>query len=413
MKKKNTVLLISLFVVVFITVVGPFFAKTASPQYGAGEYKEKKFKCPGKFFGPLKALSACGSISLKAEKAFMRKSPYGGEEKMEKTDVLDVLYLDENGNIYLFNPETSVQIERVKEKKDILSIGFRYNPGNYFTYYNCDISLRTLEGMRKKGCTDDIAFVCKETECDEVKREQYGKVLKVGGIEFVWVPAGCFKMGSKLSKDEMPVHKVCVDGFYMTKYEITQKQWHDVMQTAPWKGKQNAAEGESYPATHVDWGSAYLFVQYFNKKYYLNVDLPTEAEWEYAARAGSEAKWPFGDDAAMLGEYAWYHDNTVKAGMKSAQKVGLKRPNPWGLYDMQGNVWEWCSDSYNATFYSKSPEKNPRFNHATSHEGTFIMRGGAWNSGVDLTRVAFRGDKKHDYSSANLGFRMVYRVKKE
>ena len=156
------------------------------------------------------------------------------------------------------------------------------------------------------------------------------------GMEFVLIPSGTFKMGSDTGDaDERPVHQVTISkAFYMGKYEVTQGQWQAIMANNP-----SASPGDANrPVDQVAWNDVQTFLSKLNameggQQY----RLPTEAEWEYAARAGSTTIFSFGNDPKQLGEYAWYRGNA----QRHPHPVGQKRPNAWGLYDMLGNVWEW------------------------------------------------------------------------
>jgi formylglycine-generating enzyme required for sulfatase activity len=161
---------------------------------------------------------------------------------------------------------------------------------------------------------------------------------------FVQIPAGDFDMGSPSNEEgrwdnEGPVHQVNISkAFYMSKYEVTQKQWRDVMGSSP-----SYFKGDDLPVESVSWNDVQDFIKKLNEKEGGNkYRLPSEAEWEYAARAGTATRYSFGDDESKLGDYAWY---MVNSGDKT-HDVGQKKPNPWGLYDMHGNVWEWVQDIY-------------------------------------------------------------------
>jgi formylglycine-generating enzyme required for sulfatase activity len=206
-------------------------------------------------------------------------------------------------------------------------------------------------------------------------------------MEFVQIPAGCFQMGSPpnetgRSSDEGPEHKVCVDGFWMGKYEVTQAQWQKVMGTNPayFKGADN-------PVENVSWEDAQEFINKLNKQIGKNIyRLPTEAEWEYACRAGTQTAYSFGDDPGRLGEYVWYSENSGR----QTHPVGQKKPNNWGLYDMHGNVWEWCADIYVSDAYQQHQRQNPL---VQSGGDSRVFRGGSWRSDAQNLRSAQRGSR--------------------
>ena len=193
-----------------------------------------------------------------------------------------------------------------------------------------------------------------------------------GGVkmDFVLIKPGSFMMGSKngLLEDERPVHKVTITKpFYMGVYEVTQAQWKALMGDNPFYFK-----GDALPVEQVSWEDCQRFLAKLNQRAGQGriCRLPTEAEWEYACRAGSTSDYCFGDDD-RLGDYAWYPRNS---GYKT-HPVGQKKPNAWGLYDMHGNVWEWCSDWYDAAYYAESPGKDPK-GPSTGQER--VVRGGSW-----------------------------------
>lgn len=226
-------------------------------------------------------------------------------------------------------------------------------------------------------------------------------------MEFIWVDAGSFQMGtSKEQEDrmramgvwsdglgvELPAHQVTISqGFYLGKYEVTQPQWEAVMGTKPWDGfvdnrPDQLHPNAPYPAAKISWDAAHQFVKSMNEMSATSLyRLPTEAEWEYACRAGTSTFWYSGDDPAVLSDYAWYHSFTHTSDLLP---VGSRLPNAWGFHDMLGNVWEWCEDwAYRE--YSATPQVDPL--GPKSGIGP-IVRGGNMKSdpwwGV---RSAFRG----------------------
>ena len=205
----------------------------------------------------------------------------------------------------------------------------------------------------------------------------------------VWIEGGTFMMGSNDGEsNEKPVHQVTVSGFYMSKYEVTQAEYEQVMGNNPSK----FTDCPTCPVENVSWHDAVAYCEKVGKR------LPTEAEWEYACRAGSTGKYYWGD--AMDGSYAWYSDNS---GGKT-HPVGQKLPNAGGLYDMSGNVWEWCSDWYDENYYSSSPAQNPL---GASGGSSRVLRGGSWDDFIDFYRSAGRNYYGPDYRDGYGGFRVV------
>ncbi len=210
------------------------------------------------------------------------------------------------------------------------------------------------------------------------------------GMKLTLIPAGTFQMGSTdaekdAESNEKPQHEVRITRpFYLGVHEVTQGQYQAVMGQNPSQFKGS----DDLPVETVSWLDAVKFCNKLSeregRKPYYHIDggavtiaggegyrLPTEAEWEYACRAGTTTRYSFGDDENALGQYAWYHTNS---GIQT-HPVGKKQPNAFGLYDMQGNVWEWCWDGYDGDYYKRSPADDPRGFELAANR---VFRGGSW-----------------------------------
>jgi formylglycine-generating enzyme required for sulfatase activity len=222
------------------------------------------------------------------------------------------------------------------------------------------------------------------------------------GVEFALIMPGAFMMGSGSNgpENERLAHQVTIPRpFYMAKYVVTQRDWKDLMGTEPWKGDPRVREGDNYPVVDVNWFDAQKYLDRLTEvdprnSYYL----PTEEEWEYAARAGTVAEFSFGDDERDMRFYGWHRDLTQNRE-EYAHEVGRKRPNPWGLYDMHGNVWEWVYGWYYGS-YQEPPKLNPVEK---------ILRGGGWDYPAFGARSAFRNTLLPTRSNYVIGFRLIRR----
>ena len=224
-------------------------------------------------------------------------------------------------------------------------------------------------------------------------------------MEFVLIPAGEFDMGSPSSEvgrqdNEGSVHQVTIsEPFYMSKYEVTQKQWREVMGSNPSYNK-----GDDLPVEYISWNEVQEFITKLNEREgSVKYRLPSEAEWEYAARAGTTTRYSFSDDESDLAYYAWYHENSEG----STHPVGQKMPNPWGLYDMHGNVYEWVQDEWHDS-YDRAPTNGSAWESGDGARRVF--RCGSWCYVAEDCRSAARRYHGPGTLYACLGFRLLQEV---
>lgn len=251
-------------------------------------------------------------------------------------------------------------------------------------------------------------------------------VVSSSGIEMVSLPGGQFAMGSaEGNPDEAPPHKVTVSPFLMDRFEVT----HEMFAKAQLPDPSHWQENPKGPVERVRWRDAKAYCNersrveglkpcYNEKTPEWDCDysadgyrLPTEAEWEYAARAGADGAYDFGTPD-KLRQYAWFADN----GDKKTHPVGQKKPNAWGLCDMYGNVSEWCEDVYSPTYYKESPSADPTGpSNPGGRDVKRVMRGGNWNVGPDACRATYRqgqrtGNTDACFATDYCGFRCVRRA---
>ncbi len=227
---------------------------------------------------------------------------------------------------------------------------------------------------------------------------------KTPEIPIVFVKGGCFLMGDNFGDggiDEKPVHRVCVDDFYMGKYAVTQEEWKKVMGDNPSPFRQ----GGKYPVESISWNDAQEFIHRLRKISGLKWRLPTEAEWEYAARSGGKKERYAGtDNEAELDAYAWHDGNSEMI----VHPVGEKKPNGIGLYDMSGNVWQWVQDRYDRDYYRQSPSDNPKGDPFGVNR---IVRGGSALVNRGFLRLSYRDYLAPEYRGACFGFRLALSAK--
>lgn len=268
--------------------------------------------------------------------------------------------------------------------------------------------------------------------------------------KMIFVDGGTFIMGNNFNNetvkgddDEKPPHKVTLSSFYICEHEVTVKEYKEYVKATgkqmpdipnqEWmdthldtkkyyvsSGKKWWGWEDLYPMHNVTWYNAVDFCNWLSKKeslqecYSKNEDggweldltkngyrLPTEAEWEYAARGGQKSKGYFYSGSNTLSDVAWYDETTLLSG---PQDIKTKKPNELGIYDMSGNVWEWCSDYYKSTYYESSPDKDPYFSF---HMPYRVIRGGSWHYQGEFTTVTSRDGPKPEFTNYNYGFRLV------
>jgi len=279
---------------------------------------------------------------------------------------------------------------------------------------------------------------------DHMRGKEPGDVRDDNGLKMklVWCPPGFFKMQNvevivvpaagpldePASNDDVvvdaepkdkpeprrtekiiPVKVILTKGYWLGRYEVTQSEWNEVMRTKPWEDDKDGKDGDDFPATFVTWERAMDFCRKLTNQERqagrLSDDweytLPTEAQWEWACRARTATKYNFGDDQSILGDYAWFQDNAWDAREKFAHRVGQKKANLWGLYDMHGNAWEWCGDVYQEILEGgRDPE--------VKSEGRFrVFRGGGFGAKAEACRSGDRFRILPGHRGRDFGFRVA------
>ena len=252
------------------------------------------------------------------------------------------------------------------------------------------------------------------------KLESFTETVNGVSFKMIAVEGGTFKMGAQSKDpnkpnydkdafdDEFPVHDVTLDSFYMAEFVVTEDLWEAVMnKNAKESGGflnrlfgSNKTPKVGYPKTNISWYDCQEFVKRLNELTGKTFRLPTEAEWEYAARGGNKSKGYKYSGSNTIGDVAWYTSNSSAM----THPVGTKSPNELGLYDMTGNVWEWCSDWYGEEYYSSSPSNNPT---GPTSGSIRVCRGGSWGNDAQSCRVSYRNYGSPDSRYSDLGFRLV------
>jgi formylglycine-generating enzyme required for sulfatase activity len=268
-----------------------------------------------------------------------------------------------------------------------------------------------------------VAISCAVSRADE-KSAGGGTILSFDGtkagqvrddnglkLKLEWCPAGQFKMEFV---DDKRVEVTVTHGFWIGEFEVTRSQWVRVMQSEPWRGDLSAKEGDDFPATKISWDESVAFCEKLTAQEHQagrlprawKYVLPNEAQWEYACRAGSTTRFAFGDDEADLPRFAWFKKNAADAAEEFAHRVGQKRPNPWGIYDMHGNAGEWCRDAYHM---DPTGDRDPlgTADPAESGSARRVFRGGSWGSAAEYCRSSYRNGVPDTYRRNALGLRIA------
>ena len=243
---------------------------------------------------------------------------------------------------------------------------------------------------------EEIKLLDQSSSQQNTEVEKYLK-CSVSGMEFVWVPGGKFEMGDTFGDSRRyfgPVHTVELDGYWLGKYPVTQKEWEKVMGNNPSHFKKE----DRYPVENVSWDDTQEFIEKLNSKSKWRFHLPSEAQWEYAARSGGKKEKYSGGDS--VNQVAWYSGNSED----STHSVGQKAANGLGLHDMSGNVGEWVQDMFADDAYEQHDSRNPIYESSDSGR---VVRGGSWYFDAMSTRCTNRSVKNPDFRFYALGFRLA------
>ena len=297
-------------------------------------------------------------------------------------------------------------------------------------------NIRKNYSPEKKQFLEEKKITRIKPELKELGFEKLSKKFDVSGFEdkgsfilppMIKIKAGSFKMGSK-SGDEKPIHQVAIkNDFYMGKYEVTIAEYMKFVEDTKTNHPSFLLEGNDYniltgekddftsiclrgdcPMVGVSWNNAKAYTKWLSKKTGHNYTLPSETQWEYTARAGTQTIWSFGNKEEDLKNYAWYSENAKYIGKKhkdyGTHKVGTKEANPWGLYDIHGNAWELCED-----WYIDSYKNTPRDEKSNTKREQYykVVRGGAWARGANSTRSSDRFGFPPVVRGHILGFRLA------
>lgn len=375
-------------------------AMNATPQGKGGTIKPIPTPTPKKTVPPKKTTTSARANRAGASNPPARKA----EPEAAKTSAAEIAFWE--------TIKTSTNPEDFREYLK------KYPNGEFAGLAR--IRLTALETAAKEDAARKEEAIRKEEakrKEEEAAKKRPGALVKNSiGMELVYVPAGSFMMGSEKYLKDGPAHQVTIrEGFYMGRYEVTQAQWQAVMGSNPSEFK-----GDNLPVEQVSWNDAQKFIQKLsamNDGYIYR--LPSEAEWEYACRAGAT-----GDYAGNLDSMAWYANNSGRAFIDAdaifhtassyetpmrengdqPHPVGQKQPNGFGLYDMHGNVWEWCEDRYHEN-YNGAPTDGSAWESGGGQDR--VIRGGSWYSRAEELRSSYRYRWDTDSFRSYFGFRVV------
>lgn len=252
---------------------------------------------------------------------------------------------------------------------------------------------------------DDDLGIEEELKKEDTKKKKTVKKEDLPPIEMVYVKGGCFMMGDQTGEgdeDERPAHEVCVRDYYIGATEVTQELFEAVMGYIPaWSQNPTMPRNPKSPVNYVGWSHAQQFIGRLNEITNGYYRLPTEAEWEYAARSGGKNElWSGTSNEGDLGDYAWYQDNADNMIVPAKGK----KPNGLGLYDMSGNVWEWVEDYFDFDYYEVSPKNDP---FGPDYSLFRVVRGGSIFDQPNKLRTTYRYGLEHNRRILNVGFRLA------
>ena len=338
--------------------------------------------------------------------------------------VLNACYSDIQGNaIAAYIPITIGSRDQIADRVaikfaqgfyDAIGAGRSYEKAFQWGQVAIEFDLANQEAakilvLRKKGETTPTPNPSQEGNGATRNRAGETRSLDLGNgvsLTLVYIPGGTFWMGSKdddpeAYDDEKPRHQVTLPAFWMGETPVTQGQYQAVMGSNP-----SHFQGDLHrPVELVSWNDADRFCQELSRKLSQEIiSLPSESQWEYACRGGTDTRYFFGDDAAQLGNYAWYYGNSGN----ETHPVKQKKPNAWGLYDMHGNVWEWCADQWHDN-YQGAPTDGSAWLFSDESKDR-LLRGGSWDDGAKYCRSAYRYLNTPAFRYGYLGFRVVCRA---